>query len=158
MHIMTLTFDRSMVKFNAIKGIYQKGNILIMDLDTLRFTLKALANDTRLRMFNLLNQRELTVTDICAVLGVSQPTASKQLMRLIPLKILTSRREGNFVYYKLDGSSEYGRIIQFVISASGELEVLKGDKEKLSTLKVRSRKHRKEDKTPGEKGHAETAA
>lgn len=128
-----------------------------MDLDTLRFTLKALANDTRLRMFNLLNQKELTVTDICAVLGISQPTVSKQLMRLLLLKILTSRREGNFVYYKLDGSSEYGRIIQFIISASNDLEAFKADKEKLNTLKIRVRKTRKEEKAPADKNPAEAA-
>lgn len=128
-----------------------------MHLETLRFTLKALANDTRLRMFNLLNQRELTVSDICAVLGVSQPTVSKQLMRLLLLKILTSRREGNFVYYKLDGSSEYGRIIQFIISASNDLEAFKADKEKLNTIKVRVRKPRKEEKAAAEKNQAEAA-
>lgn len=128
-----------------------------MDLETLRFTLKALANDTRLRMFNLLNQKELTVTDICAVLGVSQPTVSKQLMRLLLLKILTSRREGNFVYYKLDGSSEYGRIIQFIISSSNDLEVFKSDKEKLGTYKVKIRKPKKEERTPAEKNQAEAS-
>lgn len=124
-----------------------------MDLETLRFTLKALANDTRLRMFNLLNQRELTVTDICAILGVSQPTASKQLMRLLLLKILTSKRDGNFVYYKLDGSSEYGRIIQFIISASDDLEVFKNDKERLVNLKSRARKPKKEEKISVDKNH-----
>jgi DNA-binding transcriptional ArsR family regulator len=130
-----------------------------MDLETLRFTLKALANDTRLRMFNLLNQRELTVTDICAILGVSQPTASKQLMRLLLLKILTSKRDGNFVYYKLDGSSEYGRIIQFIISASDDLEVFKNDKERLVNLKSRTRKPKKEEKPAVDKNHqTETAS
>jgi len=128
-----------------------------MDLETLGFTLKALANETRLRMFNLLNQKELTVTDICAVLGVSQPTVSKQLMRLLLLKILTSKREGNFVYYKLDGSSEYGRIIQFIISASDDLEVFKNDKARLGSLKSRVRKPKKEEKAHPEKNQAEAA-
>jgi ArsR family transcriptional regulator len=107
-------------------------------------------------MFNLLIQRELTVTDICDILGVSQPTVSKQLMRLLLLKILTSRRDGNFVYYKLDGSSECGRIIQFIISASADLEVLKNDKEKLVNLKSRTRKTKKEEKTLAEKNPTET--
>lgn len=128
-----------------------------MDLETLGFTLKALANETRLRMFNLLNQKELTVTDICAVLGVSQPTVSKQIMRLLLLKILTSKREGNFVYYKLDGSSEYGRIIQFIISASDDLEVFKNDKARLGGLKSRVRKPKKEEKAHPEKNQAEAA-
>ena len=106
-----------------------------MDIERLRLSLKALANDTRLRMVNLLNQKELMVKDICSILGVSQPTASKNLERLLLLKIVTTRREGNFIFYKLNVSSEYGRIIQFLLSEFSDVEVFKDDKGKLVSPK-----------------------
>lgn len=102
-----------------------------MDIEILKLTLKALANETRLRMLNLLRCKEMTVKEMCLILGVSQPTVSKHLLRLLMLKIVRAKREGNCIFYNLDMNSEYGKIAQLILSEMSNMEVLKHDEEKL---------------------------
>lgn len=102
-----------------------------MDIEILKLTLKTLANDARLRILNLLKEKELTVKDMCMLLGVSQPTVSKHLQRLLMLKIVKGKREGNCIYYKFDSSSEYGKIAELILSEMKNFEVFKHDEEKM---------------------------
>lgn len=90
-----------------------------MNLKTLRQVLKALGDDTRLRIVNLLCREGLTVKGICDALGVSQTAVSKHLTRLRLLKIVIDRREGNFVRYRLNAKSDRGKIVEFLISEFG---------------------------------------
>jgi ArsR family transcriptional regulator, lead/cadmium/zinc/bismuth-responsive transcriptional repressor len=63
---------------------------------------KVLANDTRLRLLHtLVRTNELCVTDLAATLGMKAPAVSNQLQRLSDLGILTSRRDGNNIHYRL---------------------------------------------------------
>ena len=63
---------------------------------------KVLANDTRLRMLHaLVKQEEICVTDLAASLGMKPQAVSNQLQRLSDLGILSSRRDGNTIYYCL---------------------------------------------------------
>src|SRR5438445_8450861 len=63
---------------------------------------KVLANDTRLRLLHaLVRADELCVTDLAASLGMKPQAVSNQLQRLSDLGILTARRDGNNVYYRL---------------------------------------------------------
>jgi ArsR family transcriptional regulator len=64
-------------------------------------TLKALADENRLRLLLLLGQRELFVCQIMAVLGISQPLVSRSLAMLDREGLLESRRSGKQVYYRL---------------------------------------------------------
>ena len=86
-----------------------------MTLKRLRQTLKALADDTRLRIIVLLNARDMTVKDICAALKVSQPTISKHLLKMRLLGIVTDRREGNCVYYGLNRTADQHKIVRFLL-------------------------------------------
>jgi len=63
--------------------------------------LHILANPRRLEIVDLLRDRELTVTQISESLGVSQAGTSQHLAALRNCGILESRKERNFVYYKL---------------------------------------------------------
>jgi len=84
-----------------------------MNVKSIRLILKACAEDTRLRILSLLNGGELTVKAICQILGISQSVISKHLSRLRLLKIVTDRRQGNLVYYRLTnkkGSFEHNLI------------------------------------------------
>ncbi len=63
---------------------------------------KALADPTRVRIIGLLAHVELCVGDLCLVLGMSQPAVSHQLRVLRNLRIVTSRKQGKHVFYKLD--------------------------------------------------------
>jgi DNA-binding transcriptional ArsR family regulator len=62
---------------------------------------KLLADRNRLRILMLLDQRELCVCQIMAVLGISQPLVSKNLSLLRGADFLEVRREGKLVFYRL---------------------------------------------------------
>jgi ArsR family transcriptional regulator len=62
---------------------------------------KALADSNRLRIVNILSQRELCVCDIQSVLGLSQPFISRHLAFLRRAGLVKDRREGARIYYSL---------------------------------------------------------
>lgn len=63
---------------------------------------KVLANDTRLRLLHaLVRADELCVTDLAAAVGMKPQAVSNQLQRLSDLGILSSRRDGNNILYRL---------------------------------------------------------
>ena len=63
---------------------------------------KVLANDTRIRLLHhLVRNGEATVTELAQTLGMKPQAVSNQLQRLSDLGILTARRDGNNVYYRL---------------------------------------------------------
>ena len=111
-----------------------------MSLRTLRQTLKACADDTRLRIINLLTEQELTVKDICAALTVNQSTISKHLSRLRLLRVVSDRREGNFVYYTLNKNqgSPQGKVLSFLTSEFQEVKAFAKDKEALKEVHANS--------------------
>jgi ArsR family transcriptional regulator len=59
---------------------------------------KALSDETRLRMLNILLQRECCVCEVMQVLNISQTRASRNLKLLEEAGFLKSRREGACVY------------------------------------------------------------
>ena len=63
--------------------------------------LKALADASRLRILNLLLQGEMCGCDIGDVLHLSQPNISQHLAYLRHAGLVSSRREGYRVYYRL---------------------------------------------------------
>lgn len=63
---------------------------------------KVLANDTRIRMLHhIARSGEATVTDIARTLGMKPQAVSNQLTRLSDTGVLSWRREGNNVYYRV---------------------------------------------------------
>ena len=67
-------------------------------------SLKALADENRLRLLMLLRERELFVCQIMAIAGLSQPLVSRNLALLERAGLLDSRREGKQVFYCLKKS------------------------------------------------------
>jgi ArsR family transcriptional regulator len=64
-------------------------------------SLSALADSTRCRMLLLLEQHELTVSELCAVLQLPQSTVSRHLKTLADAEWVASRRDGTSRYYSL---------------------------------------------------------
>lgn len=63
---------------------------------------KVLANDTRLRLLHaLVRADELCVTELAASVGMKPQAVSNQLQRLSDLGILSARRDGNNIHYRL---------------------------------------------------------
>ncbi len=64
--------------------------------------LKSLSDETRLRMLNMLFERECCVCEIMQVLDISQPRASHHLIALYNAGLLKMRRQGLFALYSID--------------------------------------------------------
>ena len=67
---------------------------------------KGLADQTRLRIINLLLHGELCVCDIQYVLGSPQPNVSRHLAYLKHAGLVADRREGQRMYYRLADQEE----------------------------------------------------
>jgi len=108
-----------------------------MNLKRARQILKSLADDTRLRIVNLLRNRELAVSDICEVLRKKQPNISKHLTRLRLTGLVVDRRSGSNVYYFLDKSEdkEHTHFLDTVLKGLTDIEVFRKDEEVLSKLR-----------------------
>jgi ArsR family transcriptional regulator len=61
----------------------------------------ALADPTRLRLLNLMNGREVCVCYFVSLLGQSQPKISRHLAYLRRAGIVTARREGRWMHYRI---------------------------------------------------------
>ena len=63
---------------------------------------KVLANDTRLRLLHaIIRAGEVRVTDLAAAVGMKSQAVSNQLQRLSDLGILSHRRDGKNIIYRL---------------------------------------------------------
>lgn len=63
--------------------------------------IKAVSHPLRLAMVCLLSDGEQSVNEICAQLGTTQPNISQHLTQLHEQGLLSSRKEGNRVFYTI---------------------------------------------------------
>ncbi len=64
---------------------------------------KALADENRLRLLLALRRRELCVCQLTELLGLAMSTVSKHLAILHQARLVTSRKNGRWIYYSLPG-------------------------------------------------------
>jgi DNA-binding transcriptional ArsR family regulator len=63
---------------------------------------KMLANESRLRILHALTRtNELCVSDIAEAVGMSTQAVSNQLRRLVDRRVVATRRDGNYIVYRL---------------------------------------------------------
>lgn len=77
-------------------------------LDPALAALNAAAEETRLRLLALLNQSELTVSEVVTILGQSQPRVSRHLKLLVEAGLVERRREGAWAFFRLSPSGQAG--------------------------------------------------
>jgi ArsR family transcriptional regulator, lead/cadmium/zinc/bismuth-responsive transcriptional repressor len=70
--------------------------------EELAATFAVLGDPTRVRLVDALAHGELCVSDLSAVVGLSESGVSHQLRLLRSLRIVRARRAGRQVYYQLD--------------------------------------------------------
>jgi demethylmenaquinone methyltransferase/2-methoxy-6-polyprenyl-1,4-benzoquinol methylase/ArsR family transcriptional regulator len=77
---------------------------------TLLAGLEAAGEETRLRILCLLDKAELTVSEIVAILGQSQPRVSRHLKLLTEAGLAERQREGAWAFFRLaDSGGEFAR-------------------------------------------------
>lgn len=62
---------------------------------------KVYSDETRVKIINLLDQREICVHEIAAILDMSQSAISHQLKILRQYQLVKPRKEGKHVFYSL---------------------------------------------------------
>jgi len=75
-----------------------------MDLERATHHFRLLADPTRLRLLLLLDQEELSVAELAAITQLAQPRVSTHLSKLREAGLVSDRRDGVFVYYRIASS------------------------------------------------------
>lgn len=88
--------------------------------DALR-CLKALADETRLRLFHLTRTYELNVNEIVQTMGMGQSRISRHLKILTEAGLLAARRDGMWTFYRANTEGEAGRFAAAIGGAEGGL-------------------------------------
>ncbi|MDR1741599.1 MAG: metalloregulator ArsR/SmtB family transcription factor [Synergistaceae bacterium] len=73
---------------------------------------KMFGDSTRVRILFALQQSEMCVCDIAALLGMSKSSISHQLRALRQTRLVKPRRDGKTVYYSLDDEHVVGIFAQ----------------------------------------------
>ncbi|MCH5277452.1 MAG: metalloregulator ArsR/SmtB family transcription factor [Desulfovibrionaceae bacterium] len=87
--------------------------------DTLRH-LKALADETRLRLALVLQRYELSVNELVSLLGMGQSRVSRHLKILTEAGLLRARRDGLWVFYSAAGAGPHRDFLDAVLNFAGE--------------------------------------
>jgi len=96
--------------------------------------MKALSDETRLRILNLLLERECCVCEVMQALDISQSRTSRNLGILQDAGFLKARREGLWVLYSVDKEESKlysGNLTRAVAKALTDSEVAARDRERL---------------------------
>lgn len=97
-------------------------------------TLKALSDETRLRIMNILLERECCVCEVMQALDISQTRASRNLGILQKAGFLKTKREGPWIVYSIDRetNNQYvSSLTQLFQNSSVSSDVLKKDRQNL---------------------------
>ena len=105
-------------------------------VDTVIAALKAAGEATRLRILALLGEAELTVKDLTAILGQSQPRISRHLKLLTEAGLIDRYPEGAWVFYRLTDGGSGRRLTGDLFSLVDRNDpVLSRDRERLAAVK-----------------------
>lgn len=113
-----------------------------MRIKTARQILKAFADDTRLRLINLLGKEVLSVAELCQILDKNQSNISKHLAKMRHLGIVSDKRDGLNVYYYLPKTDDrlQKELYRVVTIGLAELAIFKRDLGELKRLDKKKNK------------------
>jgi ArsR family transcriptional regulator len=84
--------------------------------------LRAVGEETRLRIVTLLQHGELTVTDLTDILGQSQPRISRHLKLLAEAGVVDKHREGTWAFFELVGEGPIAELVTGVLAQIAPLD------------------------------------
>ena len=96
----------------------------------------ALADRTRLRLINLIGDSEVCVCFLVEILKISQPKISRHLAYLRRARVVSARREGKWMHYRLtEPPDEHAaRIFREVRTSLSEHPEFQRDSERLEKV------------------------
>lgn len=94
----------------------------LADLIARRF--RALSEPLRVRILDLLRDRELSVTTLATELGAGQQNVSKHLAVLVDAGMLARRKDGNHAYYRIADEAVFALCEQVCGSLQTQLAAL----------------------------------
>ena len=96
---------------------------------------RTLADTTRLRLLNLMHGREICVCYLVEVLDVSQPKISRHLAYLRRAGVVSARREGKWMHYRLapPSSRHAARILETTLNSLSHEAQMQRDLQKLNS-------------------------
>lgn len=113
--------------------------------------LRAAAEPTRLRLLALLGRAELTVGEICDVIGQSQPRVSRHLKLLCDADLLDRFREQLWVYYRVPASGAPREAVTQLLALVDENDdVIRRDRRRMEEV-IAERGRRAADELAGER-------
>lgn len=100
-------------------------------MDKLLDVLKSLSDETRLRVLNLLYEKELCVCDIMETLQITQAKASRHLIYLKNAGLVKDRKHAQWVYYSLPVDQQTKFLDSLVYDNLRNMEAYQKDLENL---------------------------
>jgi ArsR family transcriptional regulator len=95
---------------------------------------QALGDTTRLRLLNLMGDREICVCYLVEILGQGQPKVSRHLAYLRRAGIVEARREGKWMHYRIVSPANAGaaKLLRQTLACLGEHRAMQADRARLS--------------------------
>ena len=99
-----MTLDLSVLAPAACCAPLDDDGMTAAEAETTAAVFRALADPTRVRIVNLLarSSEPICVCALTPVVGLSQPTVSHHLKKLVEAGLLTREQRGTWAYYELD--------------------------------------------------------
>ncbi|MFZ0430087.1 MAG: metalloregulator ArsR/SmtB family transcription factor [Acidobacteriota bacterium] len=97
---------------------------------------RALADESRIRTLLALEQGELCVCQITEILDLAPSTVSKHMALLRQARLVDSRKEGRWIYYRLpdDPSPAVRQALDWVCRSLKEAPEIAGDRQHLQKV------------------------
>lgn len=97
--------------------------------------LKALADQNRLRIIAALNRfNEMCACQITELLGITGASVSRHMALLTDATLLTSRKQGRWVYFSLNDTTKDQKLMDWVIENFRDTELVLDDYKKLKKI------------------------
>lgn len=95
---------------------------------------QALGDNTRLRLLNLMGDREICVCYFVEILGQPQPKISRHLAYLRSAGIVTPRREGKWMHYRIavPANPRAAKILTEILASLKEEKSMQADRARLT--------------------------
>lgn len=107
-----------------------------MDAKEANSIFRAFADETRLRILHLLNEGEMCVGDLVTILDLPQPTVSRHLSYLRHARLVDTRKEGLWRFYRLAAVENplQERLFDCFGGCFADIPALKADAEKATEI------------------------